>query len=299
MKFRIMALIAANWIGLTAVIYADAGSSSFAFLRIGNGSRPAALAEAVTASPGDITSAFYNPALLGGFKGVNQIAFMHNQYFNDVTLDYLAFAGKHDFFTIGGYLALGGVNGFERRDHPDTIASGEFGEDNFVAAASLSYDFGVASAGLNLKYAYEKIDYASASAVMFDAGVETPLTEEATVGAAIKNIGSKPRFGGQNYPLSREFRAGFSYRPLYLQQRVTFLADGVAYNDLDSKLNFGAEYNYEQYFALRAGYGTGYDSRRISLGGGIFYRNFVFDYAFVAYKNDIGNAHRFTVIATF
>lgn len=299
MNLKLSSLALAVLIGLPASVFADAGRSTFAFLRIGNGSRPAALAEAVTASAGDVTSAFYNPALLGGFRGNNQIAFMHNQYFSDVTLDYLAFAGKRDRFTIGGYLALGGVGGFERRDHPDTIPSGEFGEDNFVAAASLAYDFGSVNAGMNLKYAYEKIDYASASAPMFDAGLSAAITDELTGGAAIKNVGGEPRFGDRNYPLSREYRLGVAYRPLYLQQNVTFVADGVAYSDLDSKLNFGVEYNYQRYFALRGGYGTGYDSRGVSLGGGIFYRKFVFDYAFVAYKNDIGNAHRFTVIATF
>ena len=124
------------------IAVAFVGESSFAFLRIGSGSRPAALAEAVTASGDDITSTFYNPALLQSFSGKRQAVFMYNSYFYDVSQNYLGLASKGDNFAVGGYLALGKVANFERRDYvPSTTPLGNFDENNFIGALVLSYGF--------------------------------------------------------------------------------------------------------------------------------------------------------------
>lgn len=298
--FRLLSILLILFSVAPNTVIASAGKSSFAFLRIGSGSRPTALAEAVTASGDDITSTFYNPALLQSFSGKRQAVFMYNSYFNDVSQNYLGLASKGDNFAIGGYLALGKVANFERRDYvPTTTPLGNFDENNFIGALILSYRFSRVDAGIAFKYAYEKIDYSSASAVMFDAGVRTPLNDEVTIGGAIKNIGTRPKFENISYSLPQEYRLGLSYRPTLFYNSVELMADMVFYSDIDSKYNFGAEYKHKQYFALRAGYGAGYDSRGLSIGGGLFYRTFRFDYAFVSYKNDLGNAHRFTVIAVF
>jgi hypothetical protein len=277
----------------------DAGEASFTFLRISAGSRPAALAEAVTASGSDITSAFYNPALLRSFDGNNQAVFMYNSYFQDVTQHYLSLAAKHNRLSLGGYLALGKVADIKRYTIPDIVPGGTFEENHFIGAAAGAYSLNKFDFGIALKYAYEKIDYQSASAVMFDAGIYMPLTDEIAAGAAAKNIGTKPKFVARSFSLAKEYRLGLAYKPVYFQQMVEFVGDVVFYSDIDTKINLGAEYNYKRYFVLRGGYGIGYDSRGISLGGGIFYRQFKFDYAFVGYKNDLGNAHRFTVGITF
>ena len=278
---------------------ASAGDASFVFLRLGSGSRPAALAEAVTASGPDITSAFYNPALLKSFDGNNQAVFMYNSYFSDVSQNYLSLAFKGKKSAIGGYLYIGRVADLERRTGPDPQPSGTFEENNFVSALTYSRGYSNYNFGFSLKYAYERIDSESAHAIMFDLGLLIPLSDEISAGAAARNMGSKPKFINQAFDLSREFRLGLAYKPKYFQQKLEFVADGVMYSDIDSKINLGAEYNFPQYFALRAGYGIGYDSRGISFGGGLYYRQFKFDYAFVGYKNDLGNAHRFTLIATF
>jgi len=295
-KFIITAIIT---LALHGIALASAGSSSFTFLRLASGSRPVALAEAVTASGAEITSAFYNPALLNTIDGKNQVVFMHNSYFSDITENYLALASRGEKAAIGGYLILGKVADIERRTGPDPEPSGTFDEDNFVGAITYARRIDNINLGVTFKYAYEKIDYASASAVMFDLGLQMPLTEEISIGGAVKNFGTKPKFQQEAFELPREIRVGLAYRPNYFRQRLELLGDGVFYSDIDTKVNLGVEYTLGQYYALRAGYGAGYDSRGLSLGGGLFYRHFKFDYAFVNYKNDLGNAHRFTLTATF
>jgi hypothetical protein len=279
--------------------FAAVGDASFAFLRVAAGSRPASLAEAVTASAKDVTSAYYNPALLNVMTARNQAAFMYNSYFVDVTQSYLAFASKRTNYAVGGYLILGGTSGFEGRIQPSPEPDRTFDENNFVGAFTYARRVSSFDIGISLKYAYEKIDFESASSYMFDAGIYRYLTPELAIGGAVKNIGSEPKFINKSYPLSQEYRVGLSYRPAMFNKALTVLADGVFYSDLDPKYNFGAEYTYLQYFELRAGYGAGYDSRGMSFGGGVMYRQFKFDYAFVSYKNDLGNAHRFTLIASF
>ncbi len=295
----ILLVLLVIFMALPDLLSASAGSSSFIFLRISAGSRPAALGEAVTASGADITSAFYNPALLQSFEGRNQVAFMYNSYFKDVTQNYLALASKGKNFSLGGYLALGNVADIERWTNPDTASLVTFEENNFIGAFSFSYGFNKFDLGLSLKYAYEKMDYASAGAYMIDAGVFMPISKELSAGVAAKNFGNKVKFITESYSLSREFRAGLSYKPQHFQQSLELVSDAVFYSDIDTKVNFGAEYKFNRSFALRAGYGTGYDSRGISFGGGVFYRQFKFDYAFVGYKNDLGTTHRFTIGAIF
>jgi len=286
-------------ISTSAALFADAGEASFIFLRLGPGSRPAALGEAVTASGGEITSAFYNPALLPSFKGNRQVAFMYNSYFMDVSQNYLSFASKGEKLAAGMYLLLGKIGDIERRNGPDTVANGLFDENHFYGAFNASYRFDKFDLGLAVKYAYEKIDYRSANSFMFDFGIAAPLNNEIKLGAAVKNIGGEPEFISESFALSKEYRLGVEYMPDFADQALGLMADAVFYSDIDTKINFGAEYDLHRYLTVRGGYGTGYDSRGLSLGGGLVYRYFNFDYAFVGFKNDLGNAHRFTLSALF
>jgi len=298
---RITKLVAITIIvlGASSLALADAGSASFIFLRTGVGSRPTSLAEAVTASGDDITSAFYNPALLWAISSKRQVAFMYNAYFSDVTQNYLSAAMKGTNYAIGGYLILGGVPDFERRTEPSPDPSGTFDENCFVGSLIYARHFKLFDLGLNLKYAYEKIDYESASPIMFDAGVYKAITSELSVGASTKNIGTEPKFVNESYPLSQEYRIGAAYKPMKFNRSLELMADAVFYSDIDPRYNFGLEYSYKNYFTLRTGYGAGYESRGLSFGGGVMYRQFQFDYAFVNYSNDVGNAHRFTMLASF
>jgi hypothetical protein len=286
--------------GLPGLIFANSAGSSFTFLRIGCGSRPVALSEAVTASATDITSAFYNPAALNSFTGNNQVAFMYSTYFQDVSQGFLAAGFKMKSSALGLYVASGNISNIDRRgDVPTPDPLGQFEENNLYAAGLYARRIGPVNAGLALKYAYEKIDYGSAKAVMIDLGGQMALTSEITAGLALKNLGSKPKFVDTAYDLPRDYRLGLSYKPVKFQSRIECLADLVLANESRPKYNFGVEYGDQKLYAIRAGYGFPYDSRSISLGGGLNYKQFKFDYAFVPYKHDLGNTHRFTLVACF
>lgn len=279
---------------------ASSVSSSFMFLRIGCGSRPVALSEAVTASSTDITTAFYNPAALNSFNGNNQVAFMYNTYFQDVSQGYLSAGFKTKSGALGFYIESGTIPDIDRRgDVPTPEPLGTFEENNLYAAGLYARRIGPINTGLALKYAYEKIDYGSANAVMADIGGQMPITTELTAGLALKNLGSKPKFVDTAFDLPRDYRLGLSYKPIKFESRLECLTDLVLADDSRPKYNFGIEYGDQKLYAIRAGYGFPYDSRNVSFGGGLYYKQFKFDYAFVPYKHDLGNTHRFTVIASF
>jgi outer membrane protein OmpA-like peptidoglycan-associated protein len=64
--------------------------------------------------------------------------------------------------------------------------------------------------------------------------------------------------------------------------------------DYDSLYSAGAEYWIQNLVALRIGYKFG-AFNHITLGAGIKYNNFEFDYAFVGY-DELGNTHRFSML---
>ncbi|MDD5087638.1 MAG: hypothetical protein PHI18_02415, partial [bacterium] len=57
----------------------------------------------------------------------------------------------------------------------------------------------------------------------------------------------------------------------------------------------GIEYRAPGYLALRVGYVEGLAAQDVSLGVGFFLREFRLDYAFIPYKESLGEGHRFSL----
>ncbi|MEE9555507.1 MAG: PorV/PorQ family protein [candidate division Zixibacteria bacterium] len=279
-------------------LFGAVGQSSFEFMLIGAGSRASGMGEAYTAVSGDVGAQFFNPASLGMMQG-REVSFAHIAYIEDVTLEQFAFRSISGDFRFGGSMNVGKVADIERRGQtPTGDPLGLFDEHNFVA--SFYWGMPVAdkiSIGNTVKFAYEKIDLEDASAFAIDLGGFYALTPNIALGASIRNLGTKPKFVDTAFDLPREIRLGASYRTGESFPGITVAADFIKpeWGDKSSKFNVGGEYNYQNLAFLRAGGNIGYDSRSISVGAGIAYRDYLFDYAFVPMKNDLGNTHRFTL----
>ena len=274
------------------------GQSGFEFMLIGAGSRASAMGEAFTAVSGDVGAAFFNPATLGVMKG-KEVSFAHISYIDDVTLEQFSFRSISGGFRFGGSLNVGKVADIERRGQtPSGDPLGLFDEHNF--AASFFWGTPVAeklSIGNTVKFAYEKIDLEDASTVALDFGGLYSLTPKISLGASIRNFGTKPKFVNTAFDLPGEFRFGASYRTGESFPGVIVGVDVIKpqWGDKSVKVNIGGEYNYQNLAFLRGGSDFVYDSISISLGAGMAYRNYLFDYAFVPMKNDLGSTHRFTL----
>jgi hypothetical protein len=204
-------------------------------------------------------------------------------------------------FHYGLGLYYGKVSGIERRgDSPTDEPLGTFDEHNF--AASFIWGLPVSERfyiGNSIKWAYEKLDLSSASALGLDFGVLYELNSNLDFGTALRNLGTKPKFDSASFDQPLELRFGVAYHFLP-QNRMNGLILDADYilpkwgND-KNKFALGLEYTYHNLVALRMGYDLGYDSRSFSIGGGIAYTNYYFDYAFVPSKNNLSDTHRFTI----
>jgi hypothetical protein len=295
-------LYASFLIALTVVgnTWAQSGDNSFDFLLIGLGSRASAMGEAFTAVSGDAGAPYFNPASAALISGT-EFSFMHVAYLTDATMDHFTVVTQSNKFHYGLGMYYGKVADFQRRDViPTDQPLGTFDEHNFTASVLWALQISERiSIGNAIKVAYEKIDRSSASALGLDLGISYAIKPLITFGASVRNLGTKPKFEQQEYDLPRELRLGLAYRtqPGTKLGGLVLATDFVQTNwgNKNSKLNLGGEYTYQNMFTFRMGYGIGYDSRNISLGGGIAYRNYYFDYAFVPSKNNLSDTHRFTL----
>jgi hypothetical protein len=294
----LIAIVAALVMNRTSM--AAVGESSFEFMLIGTGARGAAMAEAFTAVSGDVGAPVFNPASAGKMMGT-ELSLSHISYIQDVRIEQFSAMTRSRDFRYGISLNVGSVSDLERRDdYPSEEPLGLFDQHNvtfsFFWAVPLSDRLAIGNAA---KFAYEKLDLDEASAIALDLGLFYTITPQLALGGSVRNLGTRPKFVEESFELPREYRLGASYRTPE-ESRYKGLVLSADYlkpewGNQSSKLNIGGEYNYDNLLFFRLGYHFGYDSRSITVGGGISYRIYMFDYAYVPIKNNLGNSHRFTL----
>lgn len=292
------AIVAALAIGQASM--AAVGESSFEFMLIGTGARAAAMGEAFTAVSGDVGAPFFNPASAGKMMGT-ELSLSHISYIQDVRIEQFSAMTRSRDFRYGISLNVGSVSDLERRDdYPSEEPLGLFDQHNvtfsFFWAVPLSDRLSIGNAA---KFAYEKLDLDEASAIALDLGLFYTITPQLALGGSVRNLGTRPKFVEESFDLPREYRLGASYRTPEgsVYKGLVLSADYLKpeWGNKSSKLNIGGEYDYDDLLFFRLGYHFGYDSRSITVGGGISYRIYMFDYAYVPIKNNLGNSHRFTL----
>lgn len=279
---------------------AQVGASSFEFMLVGADSRAASMGEAFTAVSGDPGAPYFNPASAALMRS-SEISLMHINYLTDVSMEHAALLTGSGKVKFGIGLHIGQVSNIQRRgDSPSQDPLGTFDEHNVTAAFTwalpLSERFYI---GNSIKWAYEKLDLESASALAADLGAFYTLRPEVAFGASVRNLGAKPKFADESFDLPRELRLGVSYRTLpdSRWKGIILATDYILpkWGNGDSKFNLGGEYSYRNTLYLRLGYGAGYDSRGISAGAGLAYINYLFDYGYIPAKHNLSNTHRFTL----
>lgn len=286
----------------------DVGTSAAAFLKIGPGARPAAMAEAQTAVSDDVNSIFHNPsglAAVGGFEFTAQ----YGMHFQSIAYNVLGVAypvGKVGTFGIG-VINLA-VNAIERRTQDEAVAEGDFAAGDY--AYVLSYGRKICervSAGANVKYLYSTIDDKSASAVAADAGIIARPVDGSplSVGAAAQNLGGEMKFDTVGDPLPAVYKLGIGYR--FLNDDLLTAVDVAWPRDNAARVSAGLEYfrRIDGNFAgsLRAGYKSVTDEKLegragLSAGAGVVFRQFKFDFAWVPYGL-LGDSFRYALSVKF
>lgn len=269
-----------------------AGSDAFDFLTLDADARAVALGGAYTAAATDANALLYNPAGLGRVK-VSEATFMHNQYAQGVTQQYIGVAMRQGFGFQFNYASLGDV--------PRTTISqpGGTGGKLNIGDTSLGAGYGKPlsddlSVGVGAKYFQESLGDATANGWGLDFGglYRMPELHGLTFGGALLNVGPAVKFASSSEKLPTTLRAGAAYAMRFPRRDVRLLFD-LSKNLPDKvRMGLGAEAVMDAAFAVRLGFTTRRDAGvGLSLGMGWTGRNLGADYAFVP-LGDLGSAHR-------
>lgn len=273
----------------------SAGTSLFSFLAFDSNGRAAAMGGAYTALASNSTALAYNPAGLGR-GGQNEATFMHNQYFQDITQEYVSYSSPQKWGASFNYLNFGEVRE-TTLSNPSGTGLGEVGLKDM--AVSLGYGAGLGNicAGAGLKFVRESIAGISGQGFMLDAGAlwVVPGGRGLKLGAVVQNLGPDIKFNGAKEQLPLTFRAGAGWRVSVYGQKTTLALDVQKVRAEAVVLRLGGEVLVAGIVPLRAGFNTqNDDGPGISAGTGYANKTFNADYAYVPFKS-LGATHRVSV----
>lgn len=282
------------------ILAQTAGESGLAFLKNGFGARNIAMSDLGVISSNDISSLHYNPALLG-INDKQQLTFSHNSLFQDLSSE--MFGASINVFGLP--LAFGinttSISDIEVRTRPGDPES-KFNANYFYGSISSALKLSEnIYGGVTIKYLYENLYSDEANGYAFDFGVAFKnVINGLSFGAALKNIGTMNALRNLSTQLPNDLRAGANYE-INMNHFVISATTGLQKYFQEDVLHFhiGTEAVYNETFALRLGYASGYDSKNLSFGFGVALKNFKTDYAYVPVKFGLGDSHIITLIYSF
>ena len=284
-------------INFTTLAYSadNPASTGLSFLKLGAGSRAVGLGETYTAVANDASATYWNPAGLANLSGT-ELMFTHNKWLQDITNEFAALgfrAGKNAF---GVSFMSNTIGGIERRVNASAEPLDVLNAHDIMFGLSYARWFGDnLSLGTTVKYLYQKIYIEGASGFAVDLGLQyqTPLQGLKT-GLVFQNFGFMSKLQEESTELPQTIRLGLAYQlPFQILSGEFLLAtDWMKILENTSHLNFGLEYNFVKYFALRFGYQTGFEDKSLHGGFGVSFNRYRLDYAYVPFSSDLGNSHR-------
>lgn len=296
-------------------IYPSAGTTSAAFLKLGAGARAVAMGGAFTGVPGDPFSIYWNPAGLAYPGPDKTLGFFHNEYFQGLGQEFLAYTvptrsgawglGLDYFYSGKDMERRSGLNEADPLS-PISPSEGKFGAYDLAFSAGYGFRTGEGLAlGGAVKFIRQSIDDETGTAPALDFGALRSFTwrgGDYTAGLAVLNLGPGVKFVSRSYDLPLTFKAGLSRRLPDSGALVSFEAD----KPVDNYPSFilGVEYPLTDRLALRSGYRYRLYGNELgawsgfSAGAGVAFDQLTFDYAFTPF-GVLGNSHRFSINLRF
>jgi hypothetical protein len=276
----------------------SAGNSGLAFLKFGFGARNIAMGDAGSSASNDLSALYYNPSRLVSAE-MNEVMFMHNEWIQDVRSEVGGI--KWSMFNLPWAVGFNvtSISDIEVREKPGEPIS-KFNANYFFGSLSSGFtvikdlDFGA-----TFKYLYEGMLNYESTGYGFDFGLNyfTPI-KGLTASTVIKNIGSMSALRVEKTKLPTEFRLGGAYNFNLETVKLDFIIVGEFQKYLDNDdihINGGGEIIYNETFAARLGYQSGYEARGFTGGVGIMWGNLRLDYAYMPFSLGLGNANLFSI----
>lgn len=292
-KFLLLFILASTY------IYAQsAGNAGLSFLKFGFGARNIAMGDAGVSASNDLSALFYNPSRLALIEK-NEVLIMHSSWIQDVNSE--LFGIKWNMFGLPWAIGLNytNISDIEIRTRPGEPDS-KFNANYFFGSLSTGfYVWEQLSFGATIRYMYEGLLSDEANGWGFDLGLnyETPF-KGLSLSTVIKNIGSMNALRNQETKLPTDFRLGTAYNFSVESTKLDFIAVAEIQKYLDTDdihFNLGGDIVYDQIFALRVGYQSGYEAKSFTGGIGLMWGNLRFDYTYMPFSLDLGNANLFSL----
>ena len=281
----------------------EGGQVGFAFLKTSVNARASAMGEAYTALAKDASATYWNPANLTQTES-NSIVLSHNSWLLDITHNFAAVQLVRGIHNIAFSFNVITIPGIEVRDY--TASAEPIGKSSVYNlyfgtsyATKLSDKWSV---GAQIKYYYEKMYLVSANGLGIDLGIlGKEIIKDLDWGLSIQNIGKMGKLLNTSTELPLLIRSGVGYSlPWKISENNIIAAADMVYILNDAfRFNIGAEAKLMNNFALRLGYVLGSDSYDFTAGFGLQLSRYQLSYAFVPYKYDLENSHRFSININF
>lgn len=298
-------------VSLSSTFSFGQGSGTYAFLRNDVSARAAALNGSFVSMTNDPNVLFYNPAGLTTVeKASGSVSFL--KHLLDVNAGSISFAQYMDGVgNVGAGITFIDYGTFTQTDQ-FLNNLGSFGASEFAFVAGLATPIDEQTAiGANIKAIYSSISSYRSSAVALDLGFLYVIpSENITIGASILNLGRQLKsYAGTRESLPLDVKIGITKRPEHLPVflNLDFHKLNESQDSFFERLrafSFGAEFLMSESVRLRVGYsneqrkelklGTSSGLAGFSLGGGVTFGEYQFDYAFNSYGK-IGALHRISL----
>jgi len=283
---------------------AKVGTSSAQFLEIPVGARSVGMADAYIATANDISAIYYNPSGLTQLTR-KEIMFTHTMWPAGINHEFAAFAMPVP--QLGGVVGVSAIALTTGEMVERTPGRPEGTGRTFTAAdlaAGVTYSRKMTdrfSVGLTWKYIGEYYADVKAHSWAMDVGtLYRTGFKSLRVGMGFCNFGPDIKFLQTPYPLPMTFRFGMAGEIVDMENhKVTLAWEGSHPNDNLEKFQVGAEYWYNDMFAVRSGYKFGaWDAESFSAGAGakipVGVYNIKVDYAY-SNLQALKNVHRFSL----
>ncbi len=292
-KFLLIFIFASSYI-----FAQSAGNTGLSFLKFGFGARNIAMGDAGASASNDLSALYYNPSRLALIEK-NEVLIMHSSWIQDVNSE--LFGIKWNMFGLPWAIGLNytSISDIEIRTRPGEPDS-KFDANYFFGSLSTGfYVWDKLSFGTTIRYLYEGLLSDEANGWGFDFGLnyETPF-KGLSVSTVIKNIGSMNALRNAETQLPTDFRLGSAYKFGVESAKLDFIAVAEIQKYLDTDdihFNLGGDIIYDEIFALRVGYQSGYEAKSFTGGIGLMWGSLRFDYTYMPFSLDLGNANLFSL----
>lgn len=291
------------------------GAGTAKFLKIGTGSRAAGMGGAFAGVCDNVEAIYWNPAGLAQLKD-KEFGLTYMQWFEDIMSGVVTYGQPlpDKMGAIGISVLYWSMGTIEKTTDGVnfTSASVAQGAGGFTYSRELMESLLI---GMTIKGIYQDLAGYYINGLAGDVGLLFRLSKDINLGLNVQNLGTVFKQSGTAENLPSNLKAGIAFRPGGKSLTIAVDLDKPFF-DNELKLHVGAEYYFEEKFALRAGWNqaeatsAGAGSALSGFTAGLGYRggvgeegtemklNMEIDYAYIPYGT-LGTTHRLTVIMKF